>query len=93
MTPDREVLLRQGWSARRAWLFIRDWWSELPSAWDIARMRDCDRQGGHVWARPAVDDFFGLGITCKRCKVFQSLHKTDGTSVTNCTHYVVNPDA
>jgi hypothetical protein len=80
--------------ARRIRLFIRDWWEEMPLAWSIARMRDCERSGGHQWGEMHYDEVFGsYRSVCQRCGTGDyTLPTTTGTTATNTTTtYRVSP--
>lgn len=71
---------------RRVWLFARDYFNEFGVAWSLARMRDCDRNGGHRWSEPA-EDLIGYGRTCERCGCSEYIYRTSGTTATNVTNY------
>jgi hypothetical protein len=74
---------------RRLRLFVRDYLSEFPVAWSIARTRDCERAGGHRWSATAYDETIkGWGQECSRCGCWQSAPTTAGTG---CTTVWVNP--
>lgn len=72
-------------------LFIRDYCSEFGIAWSLARMRDCDRNGGHRWGPATKDETFGLSRICGRCGTLETLHETRGTATT--TVYTNQTDA
>lgn len=55
--------------ARRIILFACDWWEETTAAWSLARMRDCERNGGHQWG--AFEDS-AQGRLCRRCGALES---------------------
>jgi hypothetical protein len=68
---------------RRVYLFARDYFSEFGIAWSLARMHDCERNGGHRWGDVQPDETMGRGQTCSRCGTFRGVTKTSGTAVTN----------
>jgi hypothetical protein len=81
---------------KRAYLFAKDYFSEVRPAWWLARSRDCDRYGGHQWSKAERDEVLGsLCRTCSRCKTIESLpsvYSTAGvttgvtaTSTTGCS--------
>lgn len=62
-------------------LFVRDLLDELPVVWDLARMHDCERNGGHRYG-PVEQDFAGSVMahrTCSRCGTSELLPHTHGT--------------
>jgi len=63
---------------KRAWLFTRDFLSEVRGAWSLARMWDCERHGGHRWGEQFHDPDFlqGLGHRCSRCGCWESVPPT-----------------
>lgn len=57
---------------RRARLFVRDYFDELPMVWSLARMRDCERWGGHYWEGFIIDPLLGYGRQCSGCGTFET---------------------
>jgi hypothetical protein len=52
---------------RRLW-FIADLLRALPIAWQVARIRSCDRDGGHRWIGTGRNGIMeGTAIHCSRC--------------------------
>lgn len=62
-------------------LFVRDYCSEFGVAWSLARMRDCERCGGHQFGEPAPNPTVGgdLWRTCSRCGTGQSCPTLTGS--------------
>jgi hypothetical protein len=93
MTPNRDSLLRLRATARRVAFFARDWWDEMPAAWSLARMRDCERNGGHQWGKPYDDEVLkSHGRECGRCGTFEMVAQTTGTTASN-TKWMYHVDA
>lgn len=67
---------------RRAWLFARDYCDEFGCAWSIARIRDCERNGGHRWGEIEHDSVLKMtGCTCSRCGTFESRPVYDTSTI------------
>jgi hypothetical protein len=62
---------------RRLRLFLRDLVSECLAVWGVARMRDCERRGGHRWGEPHGNDLFLVWAQeCSRCHCSRSVART-----------------
>jgi hypothetical protein len=85
MSTDETSVLR-GRDARtlvsRIVLFARDYIHEFGAAWSVARHRDCERNGGHRWAEPAIEEPFGLMKVCTRCGTGQTVASVTATTAT-----------
>lgn len=68
---------------RRIWLFVKDFVEEVQPAWDLARMRDCARYGGHRWGPKHRDPVMVLARTCSRCRVTEAVPLKPFVSTTN----------
>ena len=79
---------------RRLGMFIRDYCDEFGTAWSIARMRDCERNGGHRWGAPHDDEVLGHAKTCQRCGCGEAVQRTTITinpMLTTGTGDVISP--
>lgn len=81
---------------KRLRLFIADLLHEAAPAWGLARMRDCERSGGHRWGTVAYDQICaGPAHECERCGCSESvslphLYWNGGATATaTATHYTV----
>jgi hypothetical protein len=77
---------------KRAWLFARDYIDEFGCAWGLARMRDCERMGGHRWNEVADDPVLGRCKTCKRCGCGEPVYSpiyTANTAASSASNFTI----